>query len=536
MTAFSAQQKWHGPGVLTMDTNQASVDELAVRELSVTRGSVLALDRVNMRIQDRGRIHALLGQNGSGKSSLLSILSGQLRPDAGDVFLAGTRLNHHASAARQSQVAMVSQETALAPDLTVMENVLMGRRLVRDGRGLNWRRSAERAVGVLDRLNLAVDPRSRTGDLKPDQQQMVEIARAVSMNARILILDEPTSSLDKDEVNSLFDVLRTLRSQHVTTILVSHRLPELFEICDSITVLRDGRSVLEASMSAVSTATLVEYMVGSTIKQRQKSRPRTESGGASSSALRVRGLTTGAVADIDLDVQQGEIVGLAGLTGSGCGELLDALFERQISYRGQVLLFDRAHVPADARDSLASGVAYLPPDRKTMALNLQMSIEDNLALPATRTRHRLGRKYRRSERAAALTMSRQMRIKAPSVKAVAGTLSGGNQQKVALARCLSSQPRLLLLNEPTRGVDVAARAEIHELLSALAAEGTAIILTSSETEELLEISDRILVMRAGRIVAELNGASAEEAEIASVAGGIHERSAPATRDHPSWHR
>jgi ABC-type sugar transport system ATPase subunit len=501
------------------DGNHLPADELEVRALSVTRGSVLALDAVDMHIPHRGTIHALLGQNGSGKSSLLSILSGQLRPDAGEIFLAGRRLSHHATAERQSQVAMVSQETALAPDLTVLENVLMGRRLVRDSRGLNWRRSAKRAIGVLDQLNLDLDPFARTGDLKPDQQQMVEIARAVSMNARILILDEPTSSLAKDEVSSLFELLRTLRTQHVTTILVSHRLPELFEICDSITVLRDGRSVLETSMSAVDSATLVESMVGSPTRQRTRTRSQMDPGGASSSALRTRGLTTHAVADIDLDVQRGEIVGLAGLAGSGCGELLETLFECPISYRGQILLFDRAHRPAGARDSLANGVAYLPPDRKTMGLNLQLTIADNLALSATRNRHRLSSRNGRSERAAALTMSRRMQIAAPSVRDVANTLSGGNQQKVALARCLSTEPRLLLLNEPTRGVDVAARAEIHGLLSALATEGTAIILTSSETDELLDISDRILVMRAGRIVSELTGASATEAEIARTAGG-----------------
>jgi ABC-type sugar transport system ATPase subunit len=492
--------------------------ELSVRSLSVTRGSVLALDAVDMQIYQRGTIHALLGQNGSGKSSLLSILSGQLRPNSGEITLAGTRLTHHTTASRRSQVAMVSQETALAPDLTVMENVLMGRRLVRDGRGLNWRRSAERAVGVLERLNLSVSPLARTGDLKPDQQQMVEIARAVSMDARILILDEPTSSLAKEEVGSLFEVLRTLRSHGVTTILVSHRLPELFEVCDSITVLRDGRTVLEASMSDMSPARLVESMVGSAIPQSERHGSHVANM-EPSSALSVRGLTTGLVSNVDLELKCGEVVGLAGLAGSGCAELIEGLFERRDSYSGEVLLFDRPHVPSDARDSLASGIAFLPPDRKTMSLNLEMSIQDNLALSPTRTRRRLARKQRKVENAAAVTMAGRMRITAPSVRALAGTLSGGNQQKVALARCLSTAPKVLLLNEPTRGVDVAARTEIHRLLADLAADGTAILVTSSETDELLEIADRILVMREGHIVAELAGPSATEAEVARVAGG-----------------
>jgi ABC-type sugar transport system ATPase subunit len=353
---------------------------------------------------------------------------------------------------------------------------------------------------------------------------MVEIARALSMDAKLLVLDEPTSSLTDDQTAGLFGVIRDLRSGGVSVVFVSHRLTELFEICDEVTVLRDGRTVAEGPIGAFDAHSLVEAMVGeataaTAAAPAARRAGRREAGAAP--VLEVRGLSTaGRLDDVDFEVRAGEVVGVAGLVGSGRSELLGALFGLAPTTSGtEIRLAGEPHAPRSPRHSIVKGVGYLPPDRKTQALLLGMSVRENLAIVSTSGRNRLTAPKLRDETRAVSDASKTMRIRAHSDRAPAGTLSGGNQQKVALGKWLADAPRLLLLDEPTRGVDVAAKAEIHELLRGVADRGVAMLVSSSEYDELLTLCDRILVMFRGRVVATLPSSEASEQRLAALAGG-----------------
>lgn len=496
---------------------------LEVSRVSLTRGQVLALDRVSMRLPERGAVHALLGQNGSGKSSLLGVISGQLAPDAGTVSIAGERLSPKGGAhdALEYGVAMVSQELALAQDVSITENVLMGRLPRRRGR-IDWPQAHERAAQVLARLGLRLDPRCQVRTLGPDQQQLVEIGRALATEARLLILDEPTSSLNAGEVEQLFATLNQLREEGVSTLLVSHRIPELYAICDSVTILRDGREVLTRPMSEVSPADLVEAMVGLPVVGVGEPEERVSEPGPV--AMRATDLgVAGEFSDVGLSLRAGEVVGIAGLTGAGCSAVLRTLAGVTHAYTGQIALGGGEGVTfRGPRDALDAGVAYLPPDRKTEGLNLRLSIEGNLALPLGRNRSRFLKPSLAAEHAKARELTARTTLKSAGAGEPVANLSGGNQQKVAIGRCLVVNPKVLLLDDPTRGVDVSARAEIHQLLRDLAIEGSAVLVSSSDNEELVELCDRVVVMAAGRVVGEIIGADLTEAAILSAAGGSHD--------------
>lgn len=488
---------------------------LRITGLSVQRGNVLALARADLTINRPGEVHALLGQNGSGKSTLLGVLSGQLRPLTGEVLLSGEPLRFaDTSKARSRGIAMVSQELSLAPELSVAENVLMGRNLVRRG-AISWRRSRERAAQVLAELGFEIDPSARTGDLPADQRQLVEIARAIVGDPKLLVLDEPTSSLSTDEVAALFTVIRRLSSRGVSTIIVSHRLTELYEICDRITVLRDGETVLESEMQATTPDSLVEAMVGELPPPTARTRPDI----GSEPVLELAALgSSPAVEGVDLTVRRGEVVGLAGLAGAGTSELLETIAGRRPITAGSMRLLKNEYRPSGIREALARKVAYLPPDRKSLGLHLGMSVADNLALPVTRNRPRLSPPRRGEERMRARALIDLFRVRVPSSGNQVGTLSGGNQQKIAIGKCVELEPDLLLLDEPTRGVDIAARRDIHDRLDALAAEGMTVLVVSSDVDELLELCHRIVVLVRGRVVGEVDAATADELTIAQLAG------------------
>ncbi len=481
-------------------------------------GGVRALAGASLTVKTRGSVHVLVGENGSGKSTLLRILAGELRADAGRILLDG---EEHAlaspAAALRRGIVTVTQETTLAPDLSIAENVYLGRRMSRGRLGIRWRETGARARAVLERLELDLDPRLPVRRLRPDQQQMVEIARAMSMDARLLILDEPTSSLTGDEVASLFSVVRRLKERDVTTIFVSHRLDEIFEIGDDLTVLRDGRTVGSGPVAAYDRRSLIERMVG---QAHQPLAPRPVRQRQSSSILSLRGVgVEGIVSDATLDVAAGEIVGLAGLVGAGRSELLEAIFGLRHISAGELRIGGRAVRSRGPRDAVACGVGFVPADRKRQGLVLDMSVRENLVMTSTAGRSRLAAPTAARELPGVQESLRAMRIRAESPNARVATLSGGNQQKVVLAKWLAARPKVLLLDEPTRGVDVGAKSEIYRLLSAAATNGLAVLVSSSETPELLEICDRILVMFRGRICAELPADAATEAAIAHYAGG-----------------
>jgi ABC-type sugar transport system ATPase subunit len=463
-------------------------------------GGVHALRGAGILVHE-GEVHALVGENGSGKSTLLKILDGRLKPDEGRV-------------AGAERVATVSQETTLAPDLSIAENIFLGRRMARRARMIDWPATRRNAGQALERLGLELDPAMPVRRLRPDQAQMVEIARALSMDARVLILDEPTSSLTDDEVRALFDAVTRLREQGVATIFVSHRLNEVFAIADRITILRDGETVASGPARRFDRETLIELMVGRTLADAGASEHE-----VADVVLRTRGLTlAGFFANVDLQVARGEIVGLAGLVGAGRTELLEALFGLHRSV-GLVELGGRAVEHRAPREAIRDGIALVPADRKRQGLVLERSVRENLLMASTSGMFRLRRPRASRELAAVGAAMEDLQIRAHSPHVPVATLSGGNQQKVVLGKWLATEPRLLMLDEPTRGVDVGAKGEIYRLLFEARSRGLGILISSSEIPELLTLCDRIVVMFRGGIVASLARAEASEALIAHHAGG-----------------
>jgi ABC-type sugar transport system ATPase subunit len=480
-------------------------------------GGVHALRGAHIAVYP-GEVHALVGENGSGKSTLLKILSGQIKADSGTVLLGGDPAAfRNPNDALRRGIATVTQETTLAPDLSITENVFLGHRMVRRGPLIDWRATRRRAREAVRRLGLDVDPSLPVRRLRPDQQQMVEIARALSIDARVLVLDEPTSSLTDDEVASLFALVRNLRDEGVAIIFVSHRLKEVFDLADRITVLRDGRTVGEAPAAELDRPALIQLMVGRALEEMEPPAVQERSG---PSALRLRGLTLPrAVSEIDLDVAPGEIVGLAGLIGAGRSELLETVFGLHRPSAGTVEVEGSPASFRSPRDAIRGRVAFVPADRKVQGLVHEMSVRENLVMAFTSRVARVRRPAARRELRIVRESFQGMRIRAGSPRAPVATLSGGNQQKIVLAKWLATSPRVLMLDEPTRGVDVGAKAEIYQLLFDAAESGVGVLVSSSENPELLTLCDRILVMFRGRIAAELSRDDATEARIAHFAGG-----------------
>lgn len=495
---------------------------LEMTGLSKRYGGVHALSGASLTVSRRGVVHSLIGENGCGKSTLLGILSGQFRPDEGTVTLDGKSVSFGDPAdALGAGIAMVSQETAIAPDLSVAENVLLGRLPRRRGR-VDRPGMRRRAAEVLERLGLEYDPDQLVGLMRPDEQQLVEIARAISIDVQLLILDEPTSSLTGDEVDGLFEAIRRLRGNGVSILFVSHRIDELFALSDELTVLRDGKTVAAGPVVDFDARSLVQAMVGHAAQPTIKRVPLpvpVRSRGEGSSLL-VEGLSSaGALRTIDLQVDAGEIVGLAGLVGAGRSELLETVFGLRRIDAGRIQRDGRILTLRGPRDAITSGIGYVPPNRRTQGLVLPMSIGDNLAMVRTANRWRLRGPDARLATGAYQRACESVRLRAPSRRTPVATLSGGNQQKVAIAKWLEVDPQVLLLDEPTRGVDVAAKETIHQDLRRAADEGMALLVSSSENDELLDLCDRIVVMFAGSIVASLDRSEATEATLARYAGG-----------------
>jgi ABC-type sugar transport system ATPase subunit len=495
---------------------------LQLRGVQKSFGPTRALKDANLSIPLPGVVHALIGENGSGKSTLLGVLSGQTRHDTGIVQIEGHSVRFGSPvAALRHGIAMVSQEVAVAPDLSVAENVLLGRGLVRGRTGVSRSASRAKAHEVLERLDFDIDPDVRVRRLRPDQRQMVEIARALTADAKVLILDEPTSSLTDDEVQRLFATVRRLKAQGVAIIFVSHRMQELFEIADDITVLRDGTTVAQGGAGSFTPESLVDAMLGQArpVDQATSSEP-ASAPTANPVALRVRALTvTGLVEDVDITLRRGEIVGLAGLVGAGRSEVLEAIFGARALDAGTLAVDGTPYVPRGPRRAIQRGLALVPADRKTDGLVLAMTGVTNMTMVETHDAPRLMPPARRRGAAAVARLCTALRIAPGAVDVPTARLSGGNQQKVAVAKWLVRRPKVLLLDEPTRGVDVMAKADIHHELRATAAAGSALLVSSSEISELLTLCDRVLVMFRGRVVADVAAADTHESEILKLAGG-----------------
>ena len=484
-------------------------------------GGVRALRGVDFHVSAPGTVHGLVGENGSGKSTLLKVLAGLVQPDGGLVRSQGTEVTiANPAAAVRHGIATVSQETAVGLDLSVAENVLMGR-LPRKWGAVDWSAAYRRTATLLERLEMTCDPRELLRRLRPDERQMVEIARALSIEPRILILDEPTSSLTGDEVEAVLAAIRSLKRHEVATILVSHRLPELFAVADEVTVLRDGRAVALGPCESFTPRTLVAAMVGdgtagSGVEATDDRVAATRTSAAPS--LRVRDLAGRGFVGVSLDLLPGEIVGLAGLVGSGRSDLLRTIFGVAPAVSGTMLVGSEKYSPHDPRGAIEAGLGYVPPERKTDGLVLAMSVKENVAMAVT-ARSRSGPLGRSGPGIAFEDLLNRFSVRLSALEAPAETLSGGNQQKVALTKWLATDSRILLLDEPTRGVDVMARSQIHQRLRDLAATGISLIVSSSENPELLEICDRVIVMFGGRMVGTYGRAGLTEPDLAVLCGG-----------------
>jgi ABC-type sugar transport system ATPase subunit len=500
-----------------------------MRSVSKSFPGVRALRGVDLTVYS-GQVHALLGENGAGKSTLMNVLAGVHADYTGQIEMAGAPVSIHSpkDAARHG-IAMIHQELNLVPEMSIADNVFLGRE-PRTARGTIDRAAMHRRTrALLDQLGLRVAPRTLVRNCRIAEQQLVEVAKALNLNLRVLVMDEPTSALADSEVHRLFAVIRELTARGVGVVYISHRLEELEEIADSVTVLRDGAWVGHRTMAETTRAELVALMVGRPLDELFPRAAEQRSGG--SVRLSVTGLRLAPEPDsgarplhgLDFAVHAGEIVGLAGLMGAGRTEVLEALYGAFGRVGGSITLDGRGYRPRRPRRAILRGIALVAEDRKAKSLVLDNTVRFNVTLAAL---DRYLRPWRtvdwRRERADVAREIDELRVKTPTQTAIVGNLSGGNQQKVVLAKCLLTNPTLLLLDEPTRGIDVGAKAEIHALMDALARRGTAVLVVSSELPELIGMCDRILVLCEGRLTGEFhrdpdNGPPADQEAILTAA-------------------
>ncbi len=490
---------------------------LSVAGITKSFAGVHALKGVSFDLRE-GEVHALVGENGAGKSTLIKVVTGAHAPDEGSIEIEGRPVAANSPVlSRKLGVAAIYQQPALFPELTVAENIALGTEGGGPWQRVRWGARAARAEKLLGRIGAAIDPEAPVSSLTMPEQQMVEIAKALGQDAKILVMDEPTASLPEHEVRNLFRVVRELRGQGVGIVYISHRLDELYELADRVTVLRDGHSVGTRPMKEVDRAELIRLMVGREITAVF---PKREVAlGDVLLELRGLGCRESGVREVSLQVRSGEILGLAGLVGAGRTELARVLFGLTPADAGEIVLAGRpvrVRTPAQAVDL---GIAYVPEDRRRHGVILEMPVAANATLALLRRLTRTGLFDFAREREIAESYVSSLAVKTPSIEAVVGNLSGGNQQKVALARWLATEPRVIILDEPTQGIDVGAKSEIHRLMGDLAARGMAVLMISSELPEVLGMSDRIAVLHQGALAGVLDRKEATQERVLALALG-----------------
>jgi rhamnose transport system ATP-binding protein len=476
------------------------VPVLQVRDAAKAFGSVIALESANLDLEAHS-IHALVGENGAGKSTLVKIISGVYHRDRGDLLLGGESVDFGSTAeSKAAGVAVIYQEPTLFPDLSVTENIFMGRQPLTSGRRIDRNAMYAEAESLFDRLGVRIDPRRPAQGLSIADQQIIEIAKAISLDARVLIMDEPTAALSGVEVERLFTVARSLRDEGRALLFISHRFDEVFALCDRVTVMRDGRYVATHPIAETSVEQTIALMVGREVGDLFP-KVAAEVG---EPVLTVEHLTSpGVFDDVSFEVRAGEIVGLAGLVGAGRSEIARAVFGVDRYDHGRVAISGRPVAPHNPRASIAAGMAFVPEDRRRQGLVTEASVAHNVAGAIRSHISKLGFLTRAAEARAADAWAQRLEVKTNALDMEAATMSGGNQQKVVIAKWLATDPKLLIIDEPTRGIDVGTKAEVHRLLSELAGRGLAVLMISSELPEVLGMADRVLVVCEGRLTADI---------------------------------
>ncbi len=489
---------------------------LRIEGIRKTFPGVVALDSVDFDLR-RGEVHVLLGENGAGKSTLIKMLSGAYQPDSGRVLVDGEEVRvHGAQDSERLGIATIYQEFNLVPDLTVAENIFLGRQPRRYGL-IDRKRMEAEAAELLERVGVSVSPRARVRELGIARLQMVEIAKALSLNARVLIMDEPTAVLTSEEVEKLFSIVRRLREDGVGIVFITHHLEEIAALGDRVTVIRDGKSVGQVPASTTEDE-LVRLMVGRSIEQQYPRVRAAGDDGSGTALLTVEGLTRdGVFHDVSFEVRAGEVVGIAGLVGAGRTDVVRAVFGADPYDKGTVKVAGSALRRHDVNASMAAGIGLIPEDRKGQGLLLDASVEENLGLVTMRAATHGGLVDLKGQRAAAARIAEQLGVRMAGLGQHVRTLSGGNQQKVVIGKWLLADTKVLILDEPTRGIDVGAKVEIYQLVNELTAAGAAVLMISSDLPEVLGMSDRVLVMAQGRIAGELSADEATQDSVMALA-------------------
>lgn len=482
---------------------------------------VKALNNVHLNVR-KGEVHGLVGENGAGKSTLMKILSGAYVKDEGEIYWQGEKVEiNKPKDSEELGIAIIYQEFNLVPQLSISENIWLGREPLANKtlQLIDWTEMHKRTKRLLDELNLDFDPKRPVAGLGVASQQMVEIAKALSLNAKLLIMDEPTSALSKNEIDQLFSVIQALKDKGVSIIYISHHLEEVFEICDRGTVLRDGNYVATIDPKQTSKDELIQLMVGRTLDQ-QYPKVKAKRG---EEVMRIEHLNReGVLKDISFSAYAGEVLGISGLVGSGRTELVKAIFGADPIDSGKVFIYGKEVQITSPQSAIAAGMGLLPEDRKYEGLVLKLSVKQNVSMASLGKLLKRGMLQLNIEKSKVLDFIDKLRILTPSIEKEVQNLSGGNQQKVVLAKWLASQSRILIFDEPTRGIDVGAKVEVYNLMNELVKNGVAVIMVSSEMPEILGMSDRIMVIHQGELACVLNCEEATQEKILSAAMGVND--------------
>ncbi len=472
---------------------------LEIQELIKLYPGVRALDGVNLTIE-KGEVHALIGENGAGKSTLIKTVSGAIEPTSGKIILNGKSFDKLTpTTSRENGVAVVYQEFTLVPELTAAENIFLGE-FPRKGWISDYKKMNDRAKALFESLNIQINPETKVSDLTTGYQQIVEIAKAVSKDANIVIMDEPSAPLTQNEVEAMFNIVRALKANNVAVIYISHRMEEIYQVADRVSILRDGAYVATLSVKETNKDELIRLMVGRTLKETYPERNFQKN----DIVLSAKNLCGNGVKDISFDLYKGEILGFGGLVGAGRTELAALLFGSAKITAGELFIKEKKLLPKSPSESIAAGIALIPEDRKNQGLILEMSVKENLSLSVLKKLSKNTFLNQTKEKTCAQESIDALKIKTPGMDQKAKNLSGGNQQKIVIGKWLNNQPDILILDEPTRGIDVGAKQEIYKIMTEMVKNGKSIIMISSDMEELLGMSDRLVILCRGRYSATIS--------------------------------